>query len=75
MLLAARLFALGLVAIVAWSVGVGGVRAVGRQRSRVDALRARVALLEREVRNGLRDAHAGLRAARERLTDVRGGLP
>lgn len=70
LLLAARVIAVALVLFVAWSVGIGGVRLVTRQRRSVDAMRARLALAEREVRNGLRGATTGMRSLGTQLSTL-----
>ena len=48
---------------LAWTLGVTGVRRVARARRRVAEAAARVALLEREIRDELRGATAHLEAA------------
>ena len=70
LLLSARLFAVGLLLFLAWSIGVTGRHAVSRGRRNVDELRARSALAEREVRNGLRGATSAMRTARGQLDSL-----
>ena len=67
LLIAARLFAVVSLGLLAWWLGVSLPIAARRRHRRVDESKARVALLERETRNALRSACTDLTAARESL--------
>jgi hypothetical protein len=52
-------------ALLAWTLGVSGVRTVRQERARVGALRSRLAALEREITRQAADANEVLRRLSE----------
>lgn len=65
--MALALLVCGSLGLLAWTLAVGGRRAVGLERERVSAARAELAVAERRLRDRLATAGTALRTANQRM--------